>query len=742
MEPETPSWLNRGLAIALGGLTGLLLGWSGLKALGFQGGLVSTLLVALVAAIGLLAGFVGHLLLVGDEEEEHDEPEPLPAEVTDPGRGATTTTRIFALGRRVSSDLKPMRVEFRSAPMAPPDMEIELIIEQYDGAARTAKLEGVLARMGVEQVLERVLSDVNGRCPPIARDHRPTFAVTGFRSEGPLTPEGISAQGWTFYFVDGDLGLGCVATNTDREVSLQYHTAVTFHRPVREERRSPAEAMRIALEALPELAAHELWIRVSLPDEVLLFVRDPLVVIDVDLDRGVVRNAEAVRPLLATHAERRAPLERFRLSSILAWSRGDVVESSATVGDAGAAHGPLTATAAGDGAEAAEDGTSGDDFGKAIGDRVFAEDLRTFTLPALQRTTRALMRGEGSALPALLEAVVARSISEGTAHEDGTLALWLLAAHPSGLATARLHGLSCTLEDPALRALADDLFTRRRRRELGVAPDPIGQLRLPQLQAAMGTSGLIAVPLLSTYDPERALLEKLERLGLRLSRTRWVSGDSKLLLTAYLRSTGDGTDGMMTSIPLPMPCHMLHLVGPNAAELERRVRQAGVVYTEDARTRDLQSNNPHAVHRAAMYLTALREASPVGSEPLLGAYQRGRLDVNLRRAVLNALEYTVDDAGEEFLERVARGEGAQPDDQALAQAVLARRGGGSAQQVDGSEGLEGRIIGRRTTMVPAVGAPSAASTAHPDGARGDARTEPGGDPAGRGQTAPGAAGPG
>ncbi len=611
------------------------------------GGLIGLLIGATTLGVSLGYG----LSRLGAED---DVPEPVAAD--EPLReGGTLTNRFFALPTTTSSAVRPVRVKFHTAPMAPPDMELELLIQEFDFTARVQVMDGVLSRLTVREIAERAATEAGSRAPRADRD--PNLTMTAFRSEGPLSDDGRCSFGWTFYFTDAELGLACVATTTDREISLQYLTSGTIHLPTTLPDIDPATALEVAYEAMPELAAESLYLRVNLPSEVFLYVRKPLTIADINLEGRTIRNLNSLRMLLDSRDEVPWEGDRFALSDAQDFFR----------------HG---------------DAPPGE-LGRALADPEFAASLRTMSADAMRRLGAGLLEEHG---PQVVADLAVQAESEDTVAAE--LACDLLGWIPSGLSAAVLQRVAASHPEQRVRSRAEQLFTERRKRTMGVNPDPIDRMNFQDSRSAMGKTNMVAVPLKSTFDIDGEVLDLLEKeAGLTVTRRRVLSGLSPLLITASLRPERGDTEGLITSTPLPVPCHILHLVGSAADTFARRIERCGVSYPIEDIVRDAGSGMPTRAHKAALYLTALRMDCPVGSQPLIDAFHRGRHDRNLRRAIILALAHASGPEAAAFLAERAGSDDA--DDAAFAAEALTRRSGAGGPRVEQrTDELLPLIVGR------------------------------------------------
>ncbi len=567
-----------------------------------------------------LAALLG--MLVGWMLPRLEEPRAGATEDAGPGRereaveggpereGGTAQMVFYAFpAAQSSSQLRTMRVSSHTAPMAPPALDLRLVIEEFDHTVRLPVVEGALDELPVAAVQDRVERVMNARLPPSQAP--PRLELVGFRSEGPLLPGGTSPFGWTFYFVDGRQGLACVATATRFEVTLWFHTAPTWHEPASREPIDPAALLEHVRARVPRWEGVELRIRANPPDDVYLYRVDPLCIADIDPVRGTVRNRE----WLDTHCESDAARgPAATIEEVLAWFRGE------DVGDSSGIHALETA------------GQS--------------DLLRTLQPSALRVAAAALQRTYGADTCAQIHAAVLRAEDVEQRRE----LLHLLAHVPSGLAAPSLQRVALTHEDSATRGIADDLFRRRRRGELGVAPDPIDELAFEQIRHAMGRDGLEIVALRSTYDLDADVVLPLQTLGFRVTRRRLLAGEARLPLAVTLRApSDDSVEAVITSTPLPVPCHVLHIIGPNSGAWRQKVERADLAYGRSAMLADLASGAPYRVHVAALYVAALRARVDGVSSALIAAHRRGRADANLRKAIVLALEFCGEIEARDFL---------------------------------------------------------------------------------------------
>jgi hypothetical protein len=587
--------------------------------------------LAWLAVSGTLGGVLGYLLLLAQNPDARS-----PADVTripaESGERSDDSgvQYIAVMASASSSQLRPMRVRSHTAPMSPPDLELKLLIEEYDYNARVPVIEGVLEKLPFRDLLDRVAKEALLRVPRTVAD--PRLTLIAYRSEGPVTDDGRSPLGWTFYFVDGRVGLACTASSTRREISLIYQTAPSWYRPRSCEPRDPAQAISLVRAALPELDGRELYVRFNLPSDTFVYARAPFAIVDVDVDGGVVRNLETLRVRLANDAPRIE--ESFALDELQAWFRGEVPPP--------------------------ESGLA-----RALVDPAFAEGLRTLDSRAMTRAAAAAFHAEGPDLVARIEENI--ELADDAAAME---LVHLLGRLPTGLAGVALQRLAASARNPRIRSTADELVGARRSGRMGVSFDPIEALNFAEVRALMGKEPVLGVPLRSTYDVEGELLAPLREMGLQVTRLRRLAGESELVLGAYLRPETGDTEGLLTSTPLPVACHILHLVGSGATDIQRKLERAGLVYRPGDLRDDLMSRQPHRVHVAALYVAAMRMDRDEFVEPLIAVYARARTDRSLRRAILQALEPITTSPSLNFIrERAADATG---DDRGVAAEILAR----------------------------------------------------------------------
>ncbi len=538
-------------------------------------------------------------------------PQPDPNEPPDDPE--VSATRFFKLQSGVFSDEEFRRLRVRSVimPMSPPDSELELQVRDYDHYARVPVLEGVLERLTAREVQERVRTEADARAPKVPGTL--DLQLVSFHSEGPLAPDGRSPLGWSFYYVDGAAGLGCLATTTDREIALHFHTAATYSRPDAWDWVDLEDVLKWAETALPEWVDEDVRIRVNLPDDYLCFVSNPLRVADIDIVQQCVVNDGYL-----SESHEQEETERFVLSDLIAWFRAGDYEPES-------------------------------DFAAAIAQQEFADGLRTLQPLAIGRAATALERGLG---PAIVPALVA-ALEECSAPEEQLELLHILSRVPTGLAEVALHRLSVDANLGDVSRVASELHQAWRNGEIDVPRHPLDSLSFLDVRQRMGRGQLAVVPLIPTYDPESDLLPVLSKMGFRESRRRLLSGSANLLVGARLRATKSHTEMLVTSTPLPVPCHILHVVGERAVKVSERVLRSPIAYPQAKILADATSRRPALVHPAALYIAALRIDDPSLTAPLIETAGRTKQHGTLQRAIIGALSVQSDPAAQTYIEAIA-----------------------------------------------------------------------------------------
>lgn len=601
---ETQTGQTR-LYVIVGTMLGLMIGVFMQSTLDQEAGAFR---IAGLLICGAIGGVMGKLLLLAQSPEDDDT---IPPEDPLPDDPDVSATRFFKLQSGVFTDeeLRQLRVRSVTMPMSPPDSEVPLQVGDYDSYARVSVIEGVLPRLTVREIAERALAEAEAKAPKVPGDL--ALKLVSYNSEGPLGPDGRCPLGWTFAFVDGDHGLGCRATATEREIALHFHTAATFSEPAEWEWIEMDDLLKWVETALPEWGGEDVYVRVNLADDYLPYVRHPIRIADLDVGTGTVRNLEF---LGREHDD--PDEERIELSELLDWFR---------------------------------DGDAEGDLSTALETPGLANGLRTLDPGAIRRVAEALERQAG---PAIVSRVADAAAAAEDAAERAEL-LHLLAYLPAGLSPVVLHRLSMESELAEVREIATELHRRWRRNEIDVPNHPLDSLSFLESRRRMGRGNLVVIPLLSTYDPEGELLPVLEELGFRIRRRRMLSGDSKLIVGVHFRAEEGETELVLTSTPLPMPCHVLHIVGGNAEKVADRVRRSTINYPRSTIFSDAHSGRPSRVHRAALYIAALRIDETHLTDHLITALERARSNDAIRRAALSALAVQSDPRAIERLRSIA-----------------------------------------------------------------------------------------
>lgn len=619
---EGPSGGSVRLYTVIGGMVGLLAGVY-LQSTLPHASPRSTL--GWLVAFGLLGALIAWLLLVIQHPrvDRPTAPEPLDEASVKP---------LFKLQSGVFTEqqLQTMRVRSVTMPMSPPDASIPLQVARYDKIARVVA-PGLVPLLTAEEAAAAARREAQAHAPAVVGDDTVEFSLVSYHSAGPLGPDGSCAWGWTFTFVSGRHGLACRVIATSHELALSYDTVTTYSVPRQAEWVDAGDVLKWIEAELPGWAEVPLRLRVHLPDDYLVYAESPLRIVDVDVVRERVANADF---LGRAGAEPRSPGEEFTLAEVRAWFRGELGDGSALATAAGA-------------------------------DPGFAEELRTLAPGALARVGAALQAADGVGVTESLEVAIDGAPDIAAQTE----LLRVLAYLPNDLAIAALHRLS---EDPVRRELAAaaaELLRARRSDAIDVPNHPLERLTFLDVRRAMGRGADEVVALRSTFDPERELLAPLEELGFTLTRRRLLSGDSRTLAGAQLRSHDHGTDLLLTSTPLPLPCHILHVIGHRADSVSEAIRRLAISYPRVEIVADAHSCATPRVHRAALYIAALRLAVDGLTESLVVAYSRSKHDASFRQAIYEALAVQEEPQAADALDSIAA---TAPEEAAAIAAARAR----------------------------------------------------------------------
>lgn len=555
------------------------------------------------------------------------------------GAGSLATTSQTHTGGESSTTNLSFHVVSHPQPYQPPIIERPQEEDPNDSEALISVLEDLYTQKTPQEILPRILKDIVQRAP--VKSTRP-FKLSAYRSEGPVGAEGTCAAGWTFYFVREDERLGCIAIVTGRELSLQFGSTVDVEVPFSLGEMDAAvdpnelvlpdlqQALALVREGVEEAAEMGLYARVSLPDTVLLYRREPIAIAEVVRvgTRLIFRNAEGFAERLAQTKEASGAIERWPVDAISAWWREAPIENSA-----------LAAVAEREGARIAFES----------GDLVF-----------YRRLGRGLFNEHGSATTRVVEQAILAAIRE-EATEEAKMLTRVLAFVPVGTAIARLHTLANT-HDESVRSTAQRMYIARRSRTLGARFEPVEALNFKELYAAMGRPDVHSVTLHSeTFDIRKSLLAKLAEIRLPTHRLRVITSRRSprsnekgehnivarkgLITGAYLRAAeGGDCEGLLVVIPTPVPVYVLHLAGSAAETFVQRVRRQGLVYTREMLLEGLkQRERKHlpALHLAVSYVKLWDpEDLPEDiGELLIGAYREFPRVWQLRQSIIEALEY-------------------------------------------------------------------------------------------------------
>jgi hypothetical protein len=556
-------------------------------------------MLAFWVSLGLIVGLlVAFALERASRAEKNEEEAPPPRQQASGDHKSVTGTldKFYALSRKPSSsELRAMMVDVQTIPGSPIQTRLQLIVERYDGFARFTIPDGSLLDDSVDQISQAALREAMTQAPGSAKGAE--LQLTYLRSEGPLDKDGSSPFGWTFVCIDGELGLECTVTVTHNEMLFLYRTAVSYPRLGEIEWVDPARALDAVTAAYPQLADVDLYMRVNYPTSYHLFTRRPLNIFGFNPSDGRVFGPESLaEPIVTT------PLLLAELIGLL----GETKRSS------------------------------------------LAANLLEHQSGVLHDTGRRLFDSVG---PAVVEEITLALKTHEDDEELCHVLLRVLSRIPSGLVLLALHRLTTLVSDELLTT-ARYLFGQRRNRELGVFPDPTEPLDFEESRLLMGTTNCRRLGLRSTYDPEGDLLPPLERLGLKPTRVRLLSGDTELFLSAYLRGRDQRTEALLSSSPLPVPCHVIRIVGPEAEALADRISDVKLDYTQESILRDIETGRPDDLHRATLYMSALGLDNTEAFEPLERGFRSNATNHELRRACIAAISQLDHPGVDEFLKSI------------------------------------------------------------------------------------------
>ena len=606
----------------VGALIGMTVGMFMHAQLGLSSGPVLLAWLVVAGSIGLV---VGRLLWVAQAPIAADRPSPEPPAVATPGEAAAESSqRLIALqtgATTTSTTLKTTRIRALTSPMAPPALDLRLLVDDFAHRARVPLLEGVLAKMKPREIYERAHGEAITKAPKTAKNLR--FQFTGYRSEGPVNVDGTCSHGWTYLFEDGHLGLSCEVTATAEGFWLQYETRPTFVAvEAGPEWLDPGRLMQALIAGLPEWCDAPVWLRVDRPADAFAYQSDPLAIADLDVDVGGVRNAELVRVRTAAAPRQRA----YPLDAVLGFWRGETTEAAATLEPA---------------LEAPE----------------FRDGLRNLAAEALAEAARAVFLQDGPSVVSRLRDIAL----DAPAAEQQREALELLGAMPSGLVTPALLTFQLECHAPEAKAMAEDVLARRQLGALANHTSLLAPLDVLEVREAMGRTESRTVALRSTYNPEDELLTPLEAFGLQRTRTRRLSGDANLLVAAQFRTSDVHVEAVLLSTPLPVPCHVLHIVGQGGSALADRVERSKLAYPRRSILDDARSGSLTRAHRAALYVAALRITDETLASSFGEVLGRARVDDNVKRALLLALSVQYDRRVDALLAEAASDPEADPE---------------------------------------------------------------------------------
>ncbi len=568
-----------------GALIGATVGLVAHFATGAGTGSGPSLLFVWVLCGAALGALVGMTISFSTRNEEKKRPTAGRSGTGEFTPSVPTARKFYAVSREPSStELRALMVDAPAIPGNPIGSRLQLIVERYDAYVIVPLSEGSLLEHPFEELRDIAKEHATDRAPVSSGDLN--LQLTYFRSEGPLDNSGRSPDGWLLVFVDGEIGIRAEVLVTAQNLMLVFRTAVSYPKLGEFTLLSPRKAIESVQETVPGFEDKPLYLRANLPNAYYVFTRSPLRAVAVNEETGDVLGAELLPDV---------PVERTDDELTVA----NLVDS-------------LNAETKDEAIQELIDRKK--DTVRSIAARLF--DLR------------------GPVCVKELASAIRASAKEGT--HGGDVLLHLLSRLPSSLAVLALHKLSEELEGD-LKPTACTLFDRRRRLELDVYPDPLEPLDFEEAGALIGRGGCARLPLRSTFDPESDLLPALEALGLKKSRVRLLSGDTELFLSAHLSTSDRLNQALLSSSPLPVPCHILRIVGPEAGTLAELIEASQVYYAVDEIVADIISGRPTAIHRGALYIAALGLNRPETFTALAEAVEKHRSNSELRKACVAAL---------------------------------------------------------------------------------------------------------
>lgn len=546
--------------------------------------------------------------------------------------GVVTTTDTVSTQQSFDIICKPQ-------PYKPPMIERAPGEDPWASDALVTVLEDIYCKKRPDEIVPRIIKDIVSRAPAKS-DSR--FKLSAIRSEGPVLEDGSCTAGWTFFFVREDERLGCIATVTGRELSLQFGSTTDVEIPFslgdvdstadlgKDEVPDISAALAAVYAGVPEANHLPLYVRATLPDSVFVYTRDPLVIADVGIvgAKYILRNAEGFQEQLQANEERRQGMEHWSVEELLTWYRTREVLSP---------HLQVVMD------------REGSELARLSGDKIL-----------LRRIGRGLHTAHGPMTVRILEEAIQAALREDDV-EEAKFLIRCMAFVPNATAIARLHTLSNTL-DERVRGVATKLFSARRERSLGVRFDPVEELNFKELRAAMGRPQLVTIALRSrSYDIRESLLKALGELRLQTKRVRVITSRrvpkkedagqinitlrKGLITAAYLRAAeGGDCEGLLCVVPTPVPAYVLHLAGSAAEVFVQRIRRQGLEYTREMLIEDLQQRERQqlpALHRAVTYLKIWDPENPPPevAKSLIDAYRSYPRAWQLRQSIIEALEY-------------------------------------------------------------------------------------------------------
>lgn len=431
-----------------------------------------------------------------------------------------------------------------------PDMFLDFLMERVREGARW------------EEKIRRLLEE------------KLNYRLVTFYSEGPIAADGTCAYGWTFIFACEDSQIGCVATVSSEEISLHYGTTIDVMMPWSLDDiddygssivvcPNPQLFLQALREQVPEVGDIPLHFRYSPYGIVWLHTRNGEAVIELraQKDHAVVLGVEGFKKKLGDYQWSNEAVFVGTIGNLVDWAQGLSVESS--------------------------------DF------PVLLETLDVHTLihaentKILQRVGRSLLDAHGVDTVHQLVDRLHTAID----HENDALARMLLFALsyvPTRAALARLQSLRYQIPK-RLQNSAEEAFNRQLDANTTIHGSPLDALDFSELQRVMGRGAVYSIGLHthSGSDIRHNILIPLRKMGLETKRIRIVTSERHREKKRADPNTSiglkEGTitgawllgkepydcEALLTVVPTPYLCAVLHLSGKNAEDLLQQIRIKG-----------------------------------------------------------------------------------------------------------------------------------------------------------------------